>query len=138
MTAPSLTNAMHAFGLGGVRYASKKAKGSSNNGRDSIGKRLGPKVMDGEYVEAGNILVRQRGTKMRPGYDVGSGRDHTLYALKAGITCFTRAKPRYGKKRGQVVVSIAEPPPHRYPSIARKLRRLEFQRYRGPVLHAPM
>lgn len=121
-----------------VRFASKKAKGSSRNGRDSIGKRLGPKVMNGEYVEVGNILVRQRGTRMRPGIDVAAGRDHTLYALSSGIACFTKAKPRPGKKNGQVVLSIAPPPTHRAASIERKIARLERQRYRGPVLHAPL
>ncbi len=94
--------------------------------------------MDGEYVEVGNILVRQRGTTMRPGYDVAAGRDYTLYALRSGIVCFTRAKPRPGKQKGQVVVSIAPPPPHRERSIARKIARLQAARYRGPILHAPL
>lgn len=137
--APTISQALKAPStLQCVRFASKKAKGSSRNGRDSPGKRLGPKVGNGEYVEPGNILVRQRGTKMRPGIDVAAGRDHTLFALSAGIVCFTRAKPKNGKKKGQVVLSIAPPPPHRADSIARKISRLERARYRGPVLHAPL
>ena len=64
--------------------AHKKAGGSSRNGRDSQAKRLGVKVYGGESVLAGQILVRQRGTVVRPGDNVGVGRDHTLYARKAG------------------------------------------------------
>ena len=68
--------------------AHKKAAGSSRNGRDSESKRLGVKRFGGEAVLAGNILVRQRGTKVRPGANVGCGRDHTLFALKAGQVKF--------------------------------------------------
>ena len=64
--------------------AHKKAGGSSRNGRDSKPKRLGVKVFGGEKVNAGQILVRQRGTKVHPGVNVGIGRDHTLYARVAG------------------------------------------------------
>ncbi|MDH4093630.1 MAG: 50S ribosomal protein L27 [Betaproteobacteria bacterium] len=64
--------------------AHKKAGGSSRNGRDSQSKRLGVKVYGGEQVNAGQILVRQRGTVVRPGPNVGMGRDHTLYARIAG------------------------------------------------------
>ncbi|HJS38596.1 MAG TPA: 50S ribosomal protein L27 [Burkholderiales bacterium] len=64
--------------------AHKKAGGSSRNGRDSQSKRLGVKVYGGEQVNAGQILVRQRGTVVRPGPNVGMGRDHTLYARTAG------------------------------------------------------
>ena len=64
--------------------AHKKAGGSSRNGRDSQSKRLGVKVYGGERVNAGQILVRQRGTKVHPGANVGIGRDHTLYARVAG------------------------------------------------------
>ncbi|KAI8874000.1 hypothetical protein GQ42DRAFT_117089, partial [Ramicandelaber brevisporus] len=67
-----------------VRYASKKASGSTQNGRDSAGRRLGLKRADGEPVLPGNILVRQRGTKFWPGENVGMGRDHTLFALREG------------------------------------------------------
>jgi len=64
--------------------AHKKGMGSSKNGRDSKSKRLGPKRSDGQYVLAGNILVRQRGTKIHPGTNVGRGNDDTLFALKSG------------------------------------------------------
>ena len=61
--------------------ATKKAGGSSKNGRDSAGRRLGTKKGDGQGVIPGNIIVRQRGTKIRPGKNVGMGKDHTLFAL---------------------------------------------------------
>ena len=69
--------------------AQKKAGGSFKNGRDSAGKRLGVKAFGGEFVNAGSIIVRQRGTKYRPGNNVGIGRDHTLFALEAGVVKFT-------------------------------------------------
>ena len=65
-------------------FASKKGVGSSKNGRDSNAKRLGVKRADGQFVLAGNILVRQRGTKIHPGLNVGRGKDDTLFALKSG------------------------------------------------------
>ncbi|HWJ87879.1 MAG TPA: 50S ribosomal protein L27 [Pelagibacterium sp.] len=68
--------------------AHKKAGGSSRNGRDSVGRRLGVKKFGGESVVAGNILVRQRGTKWHPGTNVGLGRDHTIYALVDGKVSF--------------------------------------------------
>lgn len=68
--------------------AHKKGVGSSKNGRESESKRLGVKRFGGEVVKAGNILVRQRGTKHHPGNNVGMGRDHTLYALKDGVVVF--------------------------------------------------
>lgn len=68
--------------------AHKKGVGSSKNGRDSQSKRLGVKRFDGETVLAGNILVRQRGTKFQPGMNVGQGRDHTLFALRTGVVKF--------------------------------------------------
>ena len=68
--------------------AHKKAGGSSRNGRDSESKRLGVKVFGGQAVKAGNILVRQRGTKMHPGLNVGCGRDHTLFATADGVLKF--------------------------------------------------
>jgi large subunit ribosomal protein L27 len=75
--------------------AHKKAGGSSRNGRDSPGQRLGVKVFGGEHCLAGNILVRQRGTKWHPGDNVGLGKDHTLFALIDGRVDFrTRAKGR--------------------------------------------
>lgn len=120
-----------------VRHASKKAKGSTKNGRDSVGRRLGPKVSDGEFVQTGNILVRQRGIKMLPGIGVACGRDQTLYALQDGLARFVRAKPRRNKTRGRVYLRVEPPPPERQRSIERKLRRLAVARYQGPVLHAP-
>ncbi|MBV1836217.1 50S ribosomal protein L27 [Acetobacter estunensis] len=70
--------------------AQKKAGGSSRNGRDSAGRRLGVKKFGGEAVVAGNIIVRQRGTKMLAGENVGVGRDHTLFALTDGSVRFQR------------------------------------------------
>lgn len=76
--------------------AHKKGGGSTSNGRDSIGKRLGVKCFDGAQVPAGSVLVRQRGTRFRPGLNVGIGSDHTLFAKKAGIVKFeSKAKGRF-------------------------------------------
>jgi large subunit ribosomal protein L27 len=71
--------------------AHKKAGGSSRNGRDSQAKRLGVKVFGGERVNAGQILVRQRGTVVHPGHNVGIGRDHTLFATVDGAVKFKRS-----------------------------------------------
>ncbi|HIU99731.1 MAG TPA: 50S ribosomal protein L27 [Candidatus Stercoripulliclostridium merdipullorum] len=71
-------------------FAHKKGVGSSRNGRDSAAKRLGPKRADGQFVKAGNILVRQRGTKFHPGNNVGIGKDDTLFALIDGVVRFER------------------------------------------------
>ena len=70
--------------------AHKKGQSSSRNGRDSESKRLGVKRADGQFVLAGNILVRQRGTKIQPGDNVGKGHDDTLYALQDGIVKFSK------------------------------------------------
>ena len=83
--------------------AHKKAGGSSRNGRDSAGRRLGVKKFGGESVLAGNIIVRQRGTKFHPGPGVGMGRDHTLFALTIGHVKFSRGA---GKRS---VVSVTPP-----------------------------
>ncbi len=80
--------------------AHKKAGGSSRNGRDSIGRRLGVKKFGGQSVLAGNILVRQRGTKYHPGHNVGIGRDHTIFATAAGKVSFAR------KAKGRVFISV--------------------------------
>ncbi len=72
--------------------AHKKAGGSSRNGRDSIGKRLGIKKFGGEHVIPGNIIVRQRGTKWHPGQNVGMGRDHTIFALVEGKVKFHKSR----------------------------------------------
>jgi len=68
--------------------AHKKSGGSSSNGRDSAGRRLGVKKFGGEAVAAGNIIIRQRGTKFWPGVNVGMGKDHTLFALEQGAVKF--------------------------------------------------
>jgi len=72
--------------------AHKKAGGSSSNGRDSAGRRLGVKKFGGEHVIPGNIIIRQRGTKVYPGQNVGMGKDHTLFALTAGQVQFKKGK----------------------------------------------
>jgi len=74
--------------------AHKKGAGSTSNGRDSQSKRLGVKKFGGEKVIAGNIIIRQRGTKTRPGKNVGVGRDWTLFALEDGSVQFDKAKRR--------------------------------------------
>ncbi|MGH7230482.1 MAG: 50S ribosomal protein L27 [Nitrospiraceae bacterium] len=75
--------------------ATKKGAGSSRNGRDSNPQYLGVKAFGGERVKAGSILVRQRGTQFHPGFNVGLGRDHTIFALISGIVKFEgRARPR--------------------------------------------
>lgn len=81
-------------------FASKKGVGSSKNGRDSESKRLGVKRADGQFVSAGSILVRQRGTKFHPGNNVGKGGDDTLFATVDGVVRFERK----GKDRKQVSV----------------------------------
>lgn len=80
--------------------AHKKGGGSSRNGRDSHSKRLGVKVYGGERVLSGYILVRQRGTKIKPGLNVGLGRDHTLFATSEGIVVYETI--REGRKRVSV------------------------------------
>jgi large subunit ribosomal protein L27 len=80
--------------------AHKKAGGSSRNGRDSAGRRLGVKLFGGQVVKAGNIIVTQRGTKMRPGRNVGVGRTHSIHAMVDGVVKFER------KAEGRVHVSV--------------------------------
>ena len=82
--------------------AHKKAGGSSRNGRDSAGRRLGVKKFGGEAVIAGNIIVRQRGTKVNPGDNVGMGKDHTLFALTDGKVAFRQ------RSGGKMFVSIVD------------------------------
>ncbi len=82
--------------------AHKRSGGSGKNGRDSPGQRLGVKCFDGEYVRAGSILVRQRGTRLLPGRNVGRGRDDTLFALRDGIVKYHPTSRR---------VSVVEPAP---------------------------
>lgn len=85
-------------------FAHKKGGGSTRNGRDSAAKRLGMKRSDGQFVLAGNILMRQRGTKMHPGNNVGIGRDDTLFAMVDGVVRVERK----GRDRKQVSVYPAE------------------------------
>ena len=85
-------------------FAHKKGGGSTKNGRDSESKRLGPKRADGQFVKAGNILVRQRGTHIHPGKNVGIGTDDTLFALVDGVLRFERM----GKDRKHASVYVAE------------------------------
>ncbi len=79
--------------------AHKKGQGSSRNGRDSNGQRRGTKVFGGEQVRAGNILVRQVGTRIHPGNNVGVGKDFTLFALADGVV-------QYGRSKGRVVARV--------------------------------
>ena len=72
--------------------AHKKGAGSSKNGRESHSKRLGVKIYGGQVIKAGNIIVRQRGTKHHPSENVGIGKDHTLFALTGGIVKFTKTR----------------------------------------------
>lgn len=80
--------------------AHKKAGGSTRNGRDSAGRRLGVKRFGGEHVLAGNILVRQRGTRWHPGHGVGLGKDHTIFAVVEGAVKFDK------KANGRTYVSV--------------------------------
>ena len=80
-----------AFFINVQRFAHKKGLGSSRNGRDSQSKRLGVKKFGGELVSAGNIILRQRGTKVYPGPNVGMGKDNTLFALTDGVVQFVRS-----------------------------------------------
>ncbi len=82
--------------------ATKKAGGSSSNGRDSAGRRLGVKISDGQKVFIGNIIVRQRGTKIIPHKNVGLGKDHTIFAMKDGKVKFMKTK------NSRVVVSVVQ------------------------------
>ena len=72
--------------------AHKKGVGSSKNGRESASKRLGVKILGGQYAKAGNIIVRQRGTQHHPGENIGMGKDHTLFALVDGVVQFKKGR----------------------------------------------
>ncbi len=85
--------------------ATKKGGGSTRNGRDSAGRRLGVKRFGGEFVRAGNILARQRGTNFHAGENVGTGRDFTLFALIDGKVKFER----FGKERKKISVEPVQP-----------------------------
>jgi large subunit ribosomal protein L27 len=84
--------------------AHKKGEGSSANGRESHSKRLGVKLFGGQFAKAGNIIIRQRGTKFHPGKNVGLGKDHTIYALVDGVVQFKRKKDN--KQYVSVVAAI--------------------------------
>ncbi len=83
--------------------AHKKGEGSSSNGRESHSKRLGVKLFGGQVAKAGNIIIRQRGTKYHPGNNVGLGKDHTIFALSDGIVEFRR------RKNDKMFVSVVPP-----------------------------
>ncbi len=88
--------------------ATKKAAGSTKNGRDSKAKRLGVKVYGGQYVPAGGIIIRQRGTRFSPGNNVKVGRDHTIFSLISGVVVFSKRKElKYnGRKMEKTVVNV--------------------------------
>lgn len=85
--------------------AHKKAAGSTRNGRDSESKRLGVKRFGGQVVKAGNIIVRQRGTKFHPGVNIGMGKDHTLFATADGVVKFEVRGPK--KRKTVTIVPVA-------------------------------
>lgn len=107
--------------------AHKKGVGSSRNGRDSESKRLGVKRADGQFVLAGNILVRQRGTKIHPGLNVKKGKDDTLYAVADGIVKFSRL----GKDRKQVSVIVEKKKTTTHEKYNRKLKKTGKRRIKG-------
>lgn len=125
----------------GLRYASKKAGGSSTNGRDSQPKYLGMKRTIGQFVRAGNILRRQRGTQIYPGENVFMGRDHTLHAAIDGVlTIQPRALTKPGRR--ELVVLPVSDIEHQYEMdrIARRVagpERLGRRIYRHPLFYNP-
>lgn len=108
-----------------IRFATKKTGGSTRNGRDSIGRRLGVKKFGAEYVIPGNIVVRQRGTVYRPGANMGMGKDHTLYALKPGFVKFIWNK-HLERFEVHIVEDNPNPPPYvKKPKTSRRGAALE-------------
>lgn len=95
------------FRLQAIRQATKKAGGSTKNGRDSPGQRLGVKKFGGEVVDAGNIIIRQRGQKMRAGANTKMGRDHTIYAVEPGYVKFS-----WDRERKRQVVNVQDDNPN--------------------------
>ena len=85
-----MKNLFNIISLDIQRFAHVKAQGSTQNGRDSEGRRLGAKAADGETINAGSIIYRQRGTKIYPGKNVGMGKDHTLFAKITGVVKYER------------------------------------------------
>ncbi|GAA5866546.1 hypothetical protein JCM3774_004010 [Rhodotorula dairenensis] len=124
----SLFDAQLLPGLMQVRTATKRGGGSSKNGRNSIGKRLGIKKYGGQEVLAGNILVRQRGTTWHPGQHVGRGRDHTLFALAPGYVTYYRDTVR-GRERKLIGITPTGPDV----KLPRDERALGRSRYFGGV-----
>ncbi len=98
--------------------AHKKGVGSSDNGRDSKSKRLGVKLFGGQTAIAGNIIVRQRGTKFHPGLNVGIGKDHTLYALTDGVVNFVK------KRNNRTYIDIKGNTPTGLPVIVAKVAKI--------------
>jgi len=90
--------------------AHKKGVGSSKNGRESESKRLGVKIFGGQFAKAGNILVRQRGTKHHPGSNVGIGKDHTLFALIDGTVAFSKKQNNRYYVSVEPLVEVVEAP----------------------------
>ncbi|GAA5925724.1 hypothetical protein JCM3775_001484 [Rhodotorula graminis] len=115
-----------------VRHATKRGGGSSKNGRNSIGKRLGIKKYGGQEVQAGNILVRQRGTSWHPGQHVARGRDHTLFALVPGFVTYYRG-PKTGGVGGKERKLVGVVPTSRDERLPRDERALGRSRYFGGV-----
>eukprot|EP00160_Parvularia_atlantis_P000437 Unigene10359_Nuclearia_a/m.31652 Unigene10359_Nuclearia_a/g.31652 ORF Unigene10359_Nuclearia_a/g.31652 Unigene10359_Nuclearia_a/m.31652 type:complete len:147 (+) Unigene10359_Nuclearia_a:175-615(+) len=103
------------------RWATKKAGGSTKNGRDSAGRRLGLKKSDGQTVIAGNILVRQRGTQYHAGLNVGMGRDHTLFATAPGVVKF-----QYQEQRERTYVHVVD--------VAQRLAQVALAQRRFPLV----
>ncbi|GBG93134.1 hypothetical protein CBR_g59428 [Chara braunii] len=108
-----------------IESAHKKGTGSTKNGRDSAGKRLGVKIYGGQQAIAGNIIIRQRGTTFHPGNNVGLGRDYTIFSLIDGVVKFEQ----YDKKRKQVSVYPAEPASEEVKDN-RRTRQIEYWRQR--------
>ena len=96
----------HAIILTQIRSATKKAAGSTSNGRDSAGRRLGIKAQSNVRVNAGSIIVRQRGKRFYPGENVGMGKDHTLFAKVDGVVAFTKHAWKHKKKVVNIISAL--------------------------------
>ena len=94
------------------RWATKKTGGSSANGRDSIGRRLGLKKAGGQAVIPGNIILRQRGRKFHPGSGVGIGKDHTIYAKEPGFVTFSKEPIHHNRKKLRQYVNVSKEDPN--------------------------
>ena len=116
--------------------AHKKGVGSTDNGRDSNSKRLGVKLFGGQHAIAGNIIVRQRGTKFHPGNNVGMGRDHTLYALIDGFVTFKRG--RKDRTFVHILHEVSETLDSPAPKKAAKPKKQAAPKAAAPVVEAPV